>query len=619
MCGIFGYVGNETLNPSPVLKALHHRGPNSHGVWRGNIVYHQICLIHTRLSILDLSTAGHQPMIDPDTGNVLIFNGEIYNFQELRRMLQSQGIQFQSLTDTEVLLFGYRVWGSEIIHKIEGMFAFILFDAHHQKIFIARDHIGIKPLYYAYTKNRGIVFGSEVRALIACGLVETTHNHHAITDYLCYGSFQEPNTLREFIHCFPPAHYTWMNLSAQPLERLSFQIYWDITSIAHPVSSAPLNIVHHQALQTSLDQQLISDVPVGLFLSAGVDSTLLAALLAAKDKHHLTAFTFAIDSPTEDESFLAALTAQTFNIKHHVVRGTTQQIGEWIIDGFKAMDQPSSDGLNTYLISRAAASQGITVVLSGCGADELHGGYAHFQQLSQIYHLKRLLSFLPSPILKTILQLIVTGQEKVFKDRLQSLLEGVDSPRKLIQEKRRYFTSNQIHTLYPFSRHSSTSGIDINDFSIEDLDIKSQISILEITGYLRNTLLKDSDWATMANHQELRVPYLGKTYIETVFQFPWSTKSPARKPKNLLTCQIPRELQFILRRPKTGFTVDYGWYLKTSMRDFAENALKCLNEDYGFQINLTRFQQDLELGMPAKLYRRYWSLVSLGSYLERHG
>lgn len=619
MCGIFGYIGTESPNLKAILAALHHRGPDSQGSWQAAIGDRQIYLLHTRLAILDLSPAGHQPMIDSETGNVIVFNGEIYNFLELRQQLQNLGVSFHSNSDTEVLLLGYRIWGEQLIDQLDGMFAFLLFDRSQQRLLIARDHIGIKPLYYAQTRGGGIAFASEVRSLIASELVKTTYNPHAIYDYLCYGSMQEPTTLRQAIKCFPAAHYGWLDLSTDPLQPFSLHTYWSLESIAHQqLSPASAQEWHQQVLQHTLNQQLIADVPLGLFLSAGIDSTALASLLVADYKTSLATFTLGINNTADDESTLAAATAQALHLNHILTRLTPSQMNKWVIDGLKAMDQPSSDGLNTYLISRAAIAEGIKVVLSGCGADELHGGYAHFQSLSWLYRLGHRWHPLHPQVLSTATQVLSWRKDALYQERLQRLFQQIGSSQGLVQEIRRYFTPRQIQMIYPLAQNWHPTDIPINQTQVQALDIKTQISLAEIAGYLKNTLLRDSDWATMANHQELRVPYLGKRYMETVIQIPWSVKYPPRQRKYLLASQIPQSLQPILKRPKTGFVIDYGLYLKTYVRDIAQGVFEYLNDAHGFQLNRNQIDQDLKRGVSAKQARRYWALTSLGFYLYHH-
>jgi asparagine synthase (glutamine-hydrolysing) len=282
------------------------------------------------------------------------------------------------------------------------------------------------------------------------------------------------------------------------------------------------------------------------------------------------------------------------------------------------MDQPSGDGSNTYLISRASAAEGIKVVLSGCGADELHGGYPHFHSLSRLYTLLNgfypLLSKFPSPIA----QLLGWQKDALYRERLQGLLQQVNSPQGMVQETRRYFTPRQIQSLYPPSQDCRSLELPTDQAEGPPLEIKTQISLAEISGYLKNTLLRDSDWATMANHQELRVPYLGKHYIETVIQTPWAVKHLHKQSKYLIASQIPDRLQPILKRPKTGFSIDYALYLKTSLRDVWHTAMQYLNEAHGFRLDLDQIDQHLKAGDLAKQARRYWALTSLGVYLYHH-
>ncbi len=623
MCGIYGYIGTENVNSEKVLAALHRRGPDSQGTWRGSVRSRQIHLLHTRLAILDLSPSGHQPMVDASTGNVIVFNGEIYNFQELRQQLKAQGLEFRSHTDTEVLLLGYRVWGKQLVERLDGMFAFLLFDAIQQHLFIARDHIGIKPLYYAQTQEGGIAFASEVRALISSELIAKDWDYQSIHDYLVYGSVQEPRTIRQAIKAFPPAHYACIDLKQDLVALPTPHRYWNLAESAcyqrHKENS---QVIHAEVLQRTLEQQLIADVPVGLFLSAGIDSTVLATLLSPVIRDKLSAFTFNLQDSIKDESHLAAMTAQQLNLEHHVARLSQKTLSHWLLDSFAAMDQPSSDGTNTYLISKASLEHGMTVVLSGCGADELHGGYPQFRSLSQLYQVGRRLGRMKSGFMPWIEKLKGWRQSSIYQERLKLLLQQIDSPSGMVQEIRRFLTPTQIHDFWFAGKSFDNTAIGWNDKPDDEmnLDIETQISLNEIQGYLRNTLLRDSDWATMANQQELRVPYLGKCYMETVIQISWNYKRTTKtRKKPLLTCHIPQNLQHVLQRKKTGFDLDYGMYLSGLMRDYLHSSLTYLNQAYEFRLNPNQIEQELKMGDPAKQARRYWALTSLGFYLQQHG
>jgi len=622
MCGIYGYVGTEVLNTEKVLAALRHRGPDSQGTWQGTVGSGQIHLLHTRLAILDLTPAGHQPMVDAATGNVVVFNGEIYNFLELRQQLKARGLEFHSHSDTEVLLLGYRVWGEQLVERLDGMFALLLFDQIRQRLLIARDHVGIKPLYYAQTQGGGIAFASEIRALISSGLVATDWDEQSIYDYLVHGSVQEPCTIRRAIKAFPPAHYAWMDLQQGSVALPTPNCYWNLAEQARNQLHEPTSqMIHAEVLQRTLEQQLIADVPVGLFLSAGIDSTALASILAPITQGRLSAFTLDLEGSTKDKSQLAAVNAQKLNLEHHVAHFPQKTLSHWLLDSFAAMDQPSSDGTNTYLISKASLKHAITVVISGCGADELHGGYPHFRSLAQLYHLGQQQGNMRTAILAGVQRAWGCYKDPISRERLRLLLNQLHSPTGLAQERRRFFTPTQITAIWSegdrFNTPEVTSPHQIYDKP--ELDFETQLSLAEIQGYLRNTLLRDSDWATMANQQELRVPYLGKRYMETVMRISWSWKRGTKKMKKpLLARHIPPACQHVLQRKKTGFELDYASYLSDPLRDCLYIAFAHLNQAHGFQLNPEQVEQQLKMGDPAKQVRRYWALTSLGFYLHQH-
>jgi asparagine synthase (glutamine-hydrolysing) len=622
MCGIFAYFGNENLNSKIILAALHHRGPDSQGNWQATVGSKQIHLLHTRLAILDLSPTGNQPMVDESTGNVLVFNGEIYNFLELRQELKSLGLKFNSHSDTEVLLLGYRVWGEKLLERLDGMFAFLLFDQRQQRLLIARDHIGIKPLYYAQTLGGGIAFSSEVRALIRSGLVPTNWDEQSIYDYLVYGSVQEPRTIRRTIKAFPPAHYAYIDLQEDSLISPNSTCYWNLANYAGKLSEvSESQTIHAEVLQRTLQEQLVADVPISLFLSAGIDSTALASLLAPMSNGKLSAFTFDLQDSAKDESQLASETAQQLQLKHYVANLSQKTLNSWLLDSFAAMDQPSSDGTNTYLISRASSLHDIIVTISGCGADELHGGYPHFSTLVQLYQVKQKLGRMQPLFLPWIEKVKGLRKNSIYRERLKLLIEQIDSPFRMTHEIRRFLTPNQIYSICPQSQdfYVKTKDWENETNNNSNLDIETQISLCEIQSYLRNTLLRDSDWATMANQQELRVPYLGKRYMETVMGISWNHKRTTKITKKpLLATHVPPNLQKIVQRKKTGFDLDYALYLRTCLRDNMYSAFDYLNQSYGFQLNPKQVEEDMKMGDPAKQARRYWALTSLGIYLQQH-
>ncbi len=610
MCGIAAVIGPshpEGGDPlaGRLIEALRHRGPDAQAHWRRTVSpTRDVLLVHTRLAILDLSAAGCQPMHDPETGNVIVFNGEIYNYAELRAELVrlDPAYHYRSTSDTEVLLRSYAHWGSEVLARLDGIFAFVVFDARHRRLVVARDHLGIKPLYLART-NDGWAFASEVRALLAGGICGRRLDRQAIADYLRLGAIQEPATLFSEVRAFPAGHFAELPLDAPT----SFEPrpYWNPRAHLNLVGDASQ---HRAMLDHTVGEQMIADVPVGLFLSAGIDSTALATLAASRAAGRLQAFTLASGFGRDNEAVLAAETARHLGIPHHVYSLGVDETNSWVRDGLDAMDLPSSDGINTYLVSRASRERGIVVALAGTGADELHGGYDHFYMLPR---LRRWLANAPGRMLAPgILRLVGRTTEA---ERLELLLACAPSMMAMLEEKRRFFTPDWIAAHGPIDLpvlpSIATGG---------EADARTEITLAELAGYLRNTLLRDSDWATMANAQELRVPYLGRRYLEFMLSVPWSLK--ARRGhinKPLLANLIPTACQEIIRRPKTGFNLNYVALLLGVHRPAFIGAVAVLNY-HGFRLQAITLLAHLNTTRSTKEARRLWALLALGRYLRRH-
>lgn len=614
MCGIAAIIGRPPKQGfaaigNQLISALRHRGPNAQAVVQLPCGHgHELLLIHCRLSILDLSPAGNQPMRDPETGNLIIFNGEIYNFAELKAELQKldPNYQFRSSTDTEVLLRGYAAWGTEMLKRLDGMFAFVLYDRSRGTLLVARDHIGIKPLYYVATPNGGLALASEVRALMDAGLCSRKIDPLGLASFLRSGAVEEPATICQGVYAFPPG--SWSEISLRSPQKLIPIRYWR----AENFLTAKSNSHDHRAvLESTVREQLVADVPVGLFLSAGVDSTVLAAKAAKFAHAPLQAFTLRSGEGADDEADLAATTAQRLGIRHTIEPLATAKAEAWVLDGVAAMDQPSSDGINSYLISRMSREKGMTAVLAGTGADELHGGYPHFLNLPVWRN--RIVGLIADVMLIPGLRL---AKRATAAERLQLIRAAAPSIAAMLAEKRRYFTPSWITQHTP---HWGEVGGGFIPPGGEPAEAKDAITIGELAGYLRNMLLRDSDWATMANGQELRVPYLGRRYMEFVLALPWSEKGRKWRGPNkpLLSEEIPDDLRAIGRRPKTGFELDYLGMLLGPHAEVFRLAIQSLNAA-GFALDGDRLLKELASARSHKGARRLWSLLALGAYFQHH-
>lgn len=630
MCGIAGIVGDAAPAEfaeatGRLLHSLAHRGPDSQGTWSAPRAQDRLRLVHTRLAIIDLSPAGAQPMVDPATGNVIVFNGEIYNFRELRQDVEAgdPGAAFFSTSDTEVLLRGYALWGESLFSRLDGMFALLLYDHGGRKLIVARDHVGIKPLYYAKTVSGGLLFASEVRAIKDSGLWSGRVSAESLGDYLASGSIREPYTILTGVYAFPPAHYAVVDLAAPSPELGKPVCYWDIAGACRselPAGSpVSLEAAHARLLAATVDEQLVADVPVGLFLSAGIDSTALAETVPMTVRPRLYAFTVSRRSAAANEAQLAAQTARNLGIRHTVCDLSEQDILDWTREGLAAMDQPSHDGVNVFLVSKAARQAGIIVALCGAGADELHGGYGHFATLAKLAAAARLPGLLP--LLRAFVPTLATLRSgQGLADRAGLLLGAAPEIAAMVVEKRRFFTPGQIASLWPEAARVRGRAEAEETARSSALPLLSQIALAEISGYLKNTLLRDADWAAMANQQELRVPYLGKAYMELVLSLPWRLKSRrGQVNKPLLAGMISARNRQVITRPKTGFELDYGPMLAGPLRERFVQAAATLNGSYGFSLKPEALLQGLDGPGADKLARRVFALYALGSYLGRPG
>lgn len=394
MCGICGWFGEYDIDSVIRMRdAMSLRGPDDAGLYQDDF----IALGHRRLSIIDLSQAGHQPMSDATGRFWIVFNGEIYNFQGLREDLKNKGYIFRSQSDTEVILHGYCEWGEEVVHRLRGMFAFAIYDRGPQfgpgpghkkhsgdgpELFLARDRFGIKPLYWC-SKDGQFAFASSLTALLLTNLTERRMDPQAFWDYLSVGSVPPPLTMIKDINALEPAHTITVSRSSFKVSR-----YWDLRDapdLPHDLTYVDAQAQFKELLEESTRIHTIADVPVGAFLSGGLDSSTQVALMSAQSPYPLKTYSvgFAPTPGMINELPYARLVAEAFRTDH------TEVVldGKTVVDEFdrviQVMDQPSTDGLNTYFVSKAAR-QGVKVALSGLGADELFAGYAHFSRFAAL-------------------------------------------------------------------------------------------------------------------------------------------------------------------------------------------------------------------------------------------
>ncbi len=573
MCGIFGLIGQRKFNLEEALlegtHTLAHRGPDDQGTELLPLASDQdqcIGLGSRRLAILDLSPAGHQPMHSRKSGNWLVFNGEIYNFCEIRAQLEKLGHRFTSTGDTEVLLAAYDRWGEACLERLTGMFAFAVWNTRRERLFLARDRLGEKPLYY-YAGSDLFLFGSEVRSLLATGLVPRRLDSGGVASYLAFGAVQDPLTIIDGVCSLPPGHTLNWEKGQHRIRR-----YWSLAEVAArpPATDSPQEAVNaiRQQLLDALSQRLVSDVPLGIFLSGGVDSSSIVALTREVRNNPPDTFSVAFGDPEFCEADYSKRVAREFGCRHHQIDLTESKLLGDIPYALACMDQPTLDGVNTYVVSQAAKKAGITVALSGIGGDELFAGYSSFGSVPRMMKFQRYAGWL-RPVGKGIHALLGNQTNRMSK---MVALAGHDyygdQPYFLLRE---LFLPGTVHAL--MYSHSLQNGHRAGAWnlgelagSVRNLDAVNQVSVLEGSTYMTNTLLRDTDCMSMANSLEVRTPLLHHSLWEYVLPLAGRLKLDSRLPKPLLLRAAGQRLpEEIYLRRKMGFTLPFQRWMHNGL------------------------------------------------------
>lgn len=538
-----------------MLQAMRHRGPDDQGLFASPGGH--AALAHARLSIIDLSPGGHQPMSTPDGRLTLVFNGEIYNYRELRADLMARGVSFRSNSDTEVILRGYEADGAASITQLRGMFALALWDEQSQSCLLARDPFGIKPLYY-YEAPGQLIFASEIRALLASSLVPQELDPQGLHGYFRTGSVPEPRTLLRGTRCLEAGH-----TAVWQAGKLQTRRYWELRFQPEDLAGADAVPIVRQALLDSVEHHFISDVPVGVFLSGGIDSTALVGLARKAGRADLHTYSIAFPGAAGDEGGLAQRTAAHFGTHHHEWKLEAAAGRQLFSEYLQVMDQPSIDGLNTFTVSKFAHEQGMKVVLSGLGGDELFGGYKSFRQVPRLARWNRRLSW-TGPVRAGVCAALRRANHPPFR-RLGEMLGQSARLDAAYSALRGIFTEAEAATL---TQHY-TGQAAAHDFLSEELPAdptpEDAVSRLELTRYMRNQLLRDSDVMSMAHGLELRVPFLDLPLVTALARIPAARRLQAGK--RLLLQAVPEVPEWIANQPKRGFLFPMQEWLGTEWRE----------------------------------------------------
>ncbi len=585
MCGIFGILSENGERSQKIVDAavasLAHRGPDDSGtaIIQTGSRTGLLGLAHRRLSILDLSTLGHQPMRDPRTGNWIVFNGEIYNFRELRAEFEAKGECFTSQSDTEVILAAYRVWGEHAFARLRGMFAFGLWDAPTRRLLLVRDGMGVKPLYY-FQSGHDFLFASEVRTLLQTGLVPRKLDPRGLFSFLAFGSVYEPRTIIEGMQAVPAGHV--ISVENGDLKSREFWSPLPVSGTraldnggASQSSEAEIGKLP-DLIQDAVVSHLVSDVPVGIFLSGGIDSSALVAVMAQAGVKPAT-FSMVFQEEEFNEAKYSRIIARHFSTDHHEIAVSLKDLLASLPMALQAMDQPTIDGINTWFLSAKTRAAGVKVALTGIGADEMFAGYSSFRSVPQMERTAARLAWVPSAVRRSIVAPFAQVAGK--SDRNRKLLSFArDRSHHPYFLSRSLFSPDECEALVRSDcapeRHWLEEREQACLAACQDLDPVNRVSYLESVCYLRNTLLRDSDCMSMAHGLELRVPFLDHALVNACFRIAGKDKLHGGLPKNLLIENLGTELPWeIVNRPKKGFTLPFEHWMRGDMRMVVERSL----------------------------------------------
>jgi asparagine synthase (glutamine-hydrolysing) len=663
MCGITGAVRRIAGRGEPAPRAservrrvvetanaaVSHRGPDGTGQWESG--GQEVVFGHRRLAIIDLSPGGAQPMVDPDSGCAITFNGEIYNYLEIRRELAALGARFRSGSDTEVILKAYAQWGIDAVRRFRGIFALALWDPRARAVHLVRDPMGIKPLYWTTAKDPDtgeelLLFASEVRALLATGLVPRRLDPAAVASYLWHGFVVGPGTIVAGVHLLPAATILTVESGREGANARTERRYWTLPGghTARPTTEAELR----EVLRDTVRMQLVADVPVGVFLSGGIDSSAIAALASEAAPGSIHTFTIAFEDPKYDEAGYAQRVADAVRSRHTVTTLTEQAFLEQLPAAFTSIDQPTYDALNTYFVSRAAREAGMTVALAGTGGDELFGGYPSYADIPRALGAGRYLPFAPGSLLRGAFDGAV-GAAASLRDAFSWKVRGVAPPQTrwaksadlaralhdtlgLYQVSYALFTSETQATLADgavrAAQRGQVSGLPggvAADWRrlVAGSDPLHAVSLLELSSFVGERLLRDTDTASMAVALEVRVPLLDHALVEAAAGI-----DPARRFLPVQKKRLLRDLALggidpsIFDRPKSGFVLPIDTWARQRLQPrmdalFRDGALASRVGLRGDALGtLWRSFGEQRAGLH---WSRVWALYVLLSWAETHG
>ena len=568
MCGISGIIDFKKKLTNPLEKIISlnlfnkRRGPDDEGIWVDN--EKKVFLGHRRLSIIDLSKNGHQPFISNEGKISLVFNGEIYNFKELKKILIEKNYKFKSKTDTEVILYSYIEWGIECVHKFRGMFAIAIWDDNIKKLHLIRDPFGIKPLYY-FKNNDLFYFSSSIKSLITCEVISKKKSNTSLINYMLWGNTVDPDTIYEEILSVEKGQYITLNQNMNLEKKKYYNLMENIQNI-EPGSFKNINEAREylkEIIKETVNYHLISDVNTGIALSSGLDSNLILANINNKYINNVESLTvdFNIDGTVQDELKIAKQHAFKKSINNKSLNLNQIDIKKELSFFHTNMDTPTNDGFNTLVLSKLAKNNNIKVLLTGIGADEIFMGYPTFKRASKYLYILKLLSklnFNNSP------KKIVLFLSNFFNyNPKYSEIFNIKNPIDIYTLSRRLFVDAEIKEIL-FEKEKEFNGrklsTRINQPNLDSLNTNAQLMFLEMEYYLCPKLLKDTDWTSMAYSVEVRTPFVDSVFFNKYLRL---FKSKFKIDKKFIYETFKDVLPSALaRRKKSGFGIPHEYLNK---------------------------------------------------------
>ena len=628
MCGIAGIFSTKRDAPEREVAVARmvarevHRGPDDRGLYSAGNLTIGMC----RLAIIDPAN-GHQPMTSPDGRFTIVFNGAIYNFRELQPALTADGWQFRTNCDTEVLLAAYALHGPACLARLRGMFAFAVWDGREQTLFAARDPLGIKPLYYARLPDGGVAFASELNALLASGAVAREIDPASVGEYLAWFSVPAPRTIYCGIANLPPGH----SLTVDAVGRVRTQAWWQLPAAVQSdrVAGNYQDFIHglRYQLEDTIRAHRVADVPVGAFLSGGMDSTAIVGLMARGSRHKLKTFSLIFGEAGFSEQASSRLAAEAFGTEHHEELLTGARVAADLPRILASFDQPTGDGINTYYASQTARQGGVTVALSGLGGDELFGGYPSFRDLPRLYRLLPYWRMLPGKIRRTVVdQLRARPSPRARK--LADFLAHARDLHELASLQRRVLPEmTRLSLLTPDTR-AEAERLGPNHPMLEDFafqlagaDSFQIISAWESRTYMTDVLLRDSDVFSMAHSLELRVPFVDRVLLEWLWPQPAWFKYDLRQTKRALADATADIVPAAIRhRPKRGFTLPFAQWMLGELKPFLDETFSRQSLAACPWLEAHAVEQvwhDYQTRHDPRAWSRVWTLAMLVAFANR--